>query len=106
VAGFALSGDGGTLAVGGPDSGLHIASTTDLAFDMVNTLGPSCLAWAGSRLFACGKEAVDEFSIGVSDDKGVHFMPVLHFSDITPRSCPGASSAAICASAWGAVAAT
>jgi len=106
VAGFALSGDGATLALGGPDSGLNIADTTDLAFSRVNTIGPSCLAWSGGKLFACGKEAVDEFSIGVSDDKGVDFMPALHFTDITPRACGAATSASVCASSWGSVAGT
>jgi photosystem II stability/assembly factor-like uncharacterized protein len=106
VAGFALSSDGATIAVGGPDSGLDIADTGDLAFSAANTLGPSCLAWSGAKLFACAKEAVDGFSIGVSDDKGVHFMPVLHFTDITPRACGAATSASICASTWGPIART
>jgi hypothetical protein len=105
VAGFALSGDGMTLAVGGPDSGLNVASTSDFVFSKPNPLGPSCLTWAGGRLFACAKEAIDFFSIGVSDDKGVNFTPVLHFPDIMPRACSAGSSAAVCGTVWSSVAA-
>jgi photosystem II stability/assembly factor-like uncharacterized protein len=98
VAGFALSPDGMNLAVGGPDSGVNLAGTSDLAFSMANTLGASCLTWSGGRLFACAKEALDLFTIGVSDDKGVNFTPLLHLPDITPRACGELTSAAVCAS--------
>jgi hypothetical protein len=57
-------------------------------------------------LFACAKEAIDLFSIGVSYDKGVNFTPVLHLPDITPRACGELTSAAVCAQTWGSVAST
>jgi photosystem II stability/assembly factor-like uncharacterized protein len=104
VSGFALSGDGATLAVGGPDAGINVASTKDFVFAKTNALGPSCLTWSRGRLFACAKEAIDGFSIGASGDEGVTFMPLLHFSDITPRECGAATSAAVCASSWSSVA--
>jgi hypothetical protein len=106
VDGFALSGDGANLAVGGPESGVDLAATSDFVFTTANTLGPSCLTWSQGRLLACGKEAVDLFSIGVSDDKGINFTPLLHFADITPRTCGASTSASVCSSSWGAVATT
>ncbi len=106
VAGFALSPDGATVAVGGPDSGVNVASTSDFLFSQPNPLGPSCLTWVGGKLFACGKEAIDLFSIGYSPDKGVSFVPLLNLPDITPRVCGAMTSAAVCASAWGMIAST
>ncbi len=106
VAGFALSGDGAALAVGGPASGINVASTSDMIFSSANPLGPSCLTWVDGRLFACAREAVDRFSIGASDDNGTSFVPVLHFSDITPRACGASTSAAVCASSWPPIAAS
>jgi len=104
VTGFALPADDATLAVGGPDAGIWIADTSDHVFRQKNTFGPLCLAWLGRKLFACGKEAVDSFSIGVSDDDGMHFAPVLHLPDITPRACASATSASICGNTWASVA--
>jgi photosystem II stability/assembly factor-like uncharacterized protein len=106
VAGFALSADGATVALGGPESGINVASTSNLMFTSPNPLGPSCLTWSKGKLFACAKEAVDFFSIGTSDDKGVSFVPLLHFPDITPRACGAATSAAVCAATWSSVAST
>jgi hypothetical protein len=106
VAGFALSGDGATLAVGGPESGINVGSTNNFMFTSPNPLGPSCLTWSRGRLFACAKEAIDFFSIGVSDDKGVSFVPLLHFPDIKPRVCGAMTSAAVCASTWDSIAST
>jgi hypothetical protein len=106
VAGFALSPDGATVAVGGPDSGINVASTSDFVFSRPNPLGPSCLTWVGGKLFACAKEATDLFSIGYSADKGVSFVPLLNFPDITPRACGAMTSAAVCASSWEMIAPT
>jgi hypothetical protein len=106
VAGFALSGDGATVALGGPESSVRVAATADMLFHQVNALRPSCLTFWGTRLLACGKEAVDGFSIGVSDDGGATFTSMLHLADIAPQSCGASTSAAICASAWGPIAET
>jgi photosystem II stability/assembly factor-like uncharacterized protein len=106
VAGFALSPDGATLVVGGPDSHINVASTNDFVFESPNPLGPSCLTWSGGKLFACAKEAIDFFSIGYSPDKGISFVPVLHFPDVRPRACGAMTSAAVCASSWDAIAST
>jgi photosystem II stability/assembly factor-like uncharacterized protein len=106
VAGFALSADGATLALGGPEAGISLANTSNLVFTSPNTLGPSCLTWSRGRLYACAKESTDFFSIGASDDKGVSFVPLLHFPDVTPRACGAATSAAVCASSWSSIAST
>jgi MYXO-CTERM domain-containing protein len=100
VPGFALSADGSTIAVGGPMAGINIASTTDWAFRQTSSVGAYCLAWLGNDLLACGKEATDGFSIGVSHDEGAHFVPLLHLPDIVPRSCPAGSAGGACASEW------
>ena len=101
VPGMALSADGSTMALGGPMAGINIASTADWAFRQTSSVGAYCLSWLGNDLLACGKEAVDGFSIGVSHDEGAHFSPLLHLSDIVPRPCPSGSSAGGCATAWG-----
>jgi len=104
VPGMALSADGSTMALGGPMAGINIASTADWAFRQTSSAATYCLSWLGNDLLACGKEAVDGFSIGVSHDEGAHFSPILHLSDIVPRPCPAGSSAGGCATAWGPVA--
>jgi len=106
VAGFALSADGATLAVGGPEAGIHVASTSELVFRKASSVGASCLTWSGTALLACAKEAVDGFSIGVSNDLGAHFTALLHLSAITPRNCPSSNSAASCVEIWPSIAPT
>jgi photosystem II stability/assembly factor-like uncharacterized protein len=104
VPGLALSADGSTLALGGPMAGINIASTADWAFRQTSTMGPYCLTWMGNDLLACGKEAVDQFSIGISHDEGSHFVPLLHLSDIVPRPCAAGSAGEGCAAEWGPIA--
>jgi len=52
------------------------------------------------RLLACGKEAIEGFSIGVSDDEGRTFWPMLHFMTSRQRACDASSAAGICAETW------
>ena len=104
VPGMALSADGSTMALGGPMAGINIASTADWAFRQTSSVGTYCLSWLGNDLLACGKEAVEGFSIGVSHDEGAHFAPLLHLPDIVPRPCPSGTAAEGCATAWGPIA--
>ena len=104
VPGMALSADGSTMALGGPMAGINIASTADWAFRQTSSVGTYCLSWLGNDLLACGKEAVEGFSIGVSHDEGAHFSPLLHLADIVPRPCPSGTAAEGCATAWGPIA--
>lgn len=104
VSGFALSADGTTLAVGGPALGVSVASTTEYAFRRTSVIAAYCLAWSGPRLLACAKEAIDRFTIGVSQDQGEHFEALLHLSDVRPRSCAPDASTAVCTTDWDGVA--
>lgn len=106
VSGFALSPDGAVVAVGGSVAGLGVASTADFAFRKTSNVGVYCLTFWGERLLVCAKEAIDHFSIGVSDDLGEHFEPLLHLSDVLPRSCSAGMSANVCALDWEMVAMT
>ena len=100
VSGFALSGDGSTVAVGGTVVGVSVASTTDFAFRQTSNAGVYCLTFWGDKLLVCTKEAIDRFSIGVSDDLGEHFEALLHLPDVAPRACPADASASVCARDW------
>ncbi|HEY3592865.1 MAG TPA: sialidase family protein, partial [Polyangiaceae bacterium] len=103
--GLALSPDGSTLVVGGPDAGILLASTADLAFTKVNDVGSYCLTWVGNRLLTCAKEGVASFSVGASDDRGATFHSVMQLASISPHDCPASSAGAICANVWPSVAA-
>jgi photosystem II stability/assembly factor-like uncharacterized protein len=100
VSGFALSPDGATLAVGGSSVGVSVASTTDYAFRKTSNAGAYCLTFWGDKLLVCTKEAIDNFSLGISDDLGEHFAPLLHLGDVRPRACAVDASASICAPEW------
>lgn len=100
VSGFALSADGSVVAVGGSAVGVSVASTSDYAFRRTSNAGVYCLTFWGERLLVCTKEAIDHFSIGVSDDLGEHFEALLHLPDVRPRECSSGASAAICALDW------
>jgi hypothetical protein len=88
------------------DAGIHVAATSDLVFAKTSEVGSSCLAWSGGRLLTCARDAVAGFSIGASDDLGVHFTPVMRLSSIEPRTCPAGTSASVCAQTWPAIAAS
>ena len=106
VSGFALSSDGAMLAVGGSSVGVSIASTTDYAFRKTSNVGAYCLTFWGDKLLVCTKEAIDQFSIGISDDLGEHFAPLLHLGDVLPRACAVDASAGVCALEWSDIATT
>jgi len=105
VLGFALSGDGTTLAVGSPVVGVHLASTDAFAFSRVSTVGAECLTWHGTQLLACANEALDGFMLGASNDGGKHFRSLLHQADLSPRACPETTEAGrTCPGLWPAIA--
>lgn len=99
--GFALSPDGSKVAVGGPAAGVSIASTKDLVFTRSSTVHPRCLAWTTDGLWACGDDALDGFTLGLSTDGGRSFAPKLRLRDLVPLACVRES----CAKAWAAVSA-
>lgn len=103
--GFALSQDGSKVYLGGPNTGLYVASSTDLQFSSVKqeepdgstrTIHVQCLATHGTDLWACSDE-VSGFVAGVSQDDGVTFTPKLHLLGIQgPLSCPAGTDSTIC----------
>jgi MYXO-CTERM domain-containing protein len=105
--GFAQSPDGTEITVGGDDDGLWRSSAADLAFQKVSEIGVQCLTWAASGLYACGREGLDGFTVGVSLDRGETFTPLHHLSCLDgPVSCdPATEVGALCPSAWPATAA-
>jgi MYXO-CTERM domain-containing protein len=103
--GFALSQDGTKVFLGGENTGLYVASSTDLMFTSVLQQQPDggtkmihvqCLATRGTELWACSDE-VSGFVVGVSEDDGVTFTPKLHLLGIAGAvSCPATTSSSIC----------
>ncbi|MGH7269117.1 MAG: hypothetical protein ACREJ3_01700, partial [Polyangiaceae bacterium] len=92
--GFALSQDGSKVYAGTKESGLWMASSSDLIFKQVNShVHVQCLATRGSELWACS-DAVSGFVAGVSTDDGATFTPKL--CSITGLSgvvqCPASSA--------------
>ncbi|MFO0550533.1 MAG: MYXO-CTERM sorting domain-containing protein [Polyangiaceae bacterium] len=103
--GFALSPDGSKIVVGGPDDGLHKASTSDYAFTKLSELHVRCLTWTPSALYACGREAFDDFTVGKSLDEGATFEPIHHVSCLVgpDPSCEAASTVSeVCPGPWAA----
>jgi MYXO-CTERM domain-containing protein len=90
--GFALSPDGGMVAVGGPKDGLWIAPASTLAFTKVSTMSALCLTWSPDGLYGCADELADGFTAGISIDQGKTWAPLLHLAGLCgPLAC-GAES--------------
>lgn len=76
---WSLSPDGERLAIGGHLDGLHFlgdasSAGPDSTMTQVSSRSVHALAWDGSgRLYAAGHEAIDGFSVGVSEDDGATF---------------------------------
>ncbi len=99
--GFALSPDGSRVAIGGPDDGLLIASTSDLAFRKVGVTRPECLTWAPSGLYACADAMKEPFSVAVTTDEGVTVRPLFRARDLEPLACATSSTTgSICPALW------
>jgi photosystem II stability/assembly factor-like uncharacterized protein len=103
--GLALSRDGTMVAAGGPDAGIYLASTSDMVFRQVNTIGCYCLAWDEHRLLTCAKQGLAPFSVGASDDLGLTFHAAMRLSDIEPLACEAGTTGAVCSSQWPSIAA-
>ncbi len=99
---FALSPDGQTLAIGGPDDGLLTAPVSTLSFTQVSQKGLLCLTWASDGMYACADEFKDGFTAGVSKDEGKTFTAIMHLHDLCgPLECPAdTSTAKMCPTAW------
>ncbi len=106
--GFAVSPDGATIAIGGDMDGVLTAPASTLQFTKVSSVGPLCLAWAPSGLYACANEFVDKFTAGVSTDQGKTWTALMHLSGICPLTCSEADSGVTqyCPAVWPATAST
>jgi MYXO-CTERM domain-containing protein len=95
--GFALSEDGSKVFLGGPNTGLFVASSATLEFTNVSKIHVQCLATHGGDLWACSDEP-SGFIAGVSHDDGATFTAKLHLGTIAgPTQCaPSTTSGAIC----------
>lgn len=99
--GFALSPDGSQVAVGSTKDGVHVASTTDLAFTLRSCITTTCLAWADAGLYACGIEYPDCFTLALSTDRAQSWKPLYHLSDLSQLSCPSSSTTgSLCPAFW------
>jgi hypothetical protein len=101
LTGFAVSPDGETVAFGGRDDGLWVA-TTDAVVERRSDVGPICLAWNDDGLFACADSQLTGFSLGRSPDDGRTFELLLDFADLCGLSSCGAESdvGALCPNDW------
>ncbi|WP_437491741.1 hypothetical protein WME75_16205 [Sorangium sp. So ce1014] len=106
--GFALSPDGASVMVGGPQDGILRAPTSSLEFEKISDVGARCLTWTAAALFACGDEFADGFTVGRSVDEGESFEALLHRDGLCgPIECAKESGAAsTCTDLWGATALT
>jgi hypothetical protein len=92
--GFAISPDGGTIALGGPAAGVFVADSASLAFvqSPATLANLSCLKWTDAGLFACARESTDGFTLASSTDAGQSFTPLFHLGDLKPLSCDAKSA--------------
>ncbi len=101
--GFALSQDGSTVFLGGPNDGLLAASKSDMQFAKRSSVQVQCLVVQGSILYACSNEA-SGFIVGSSSDQGATFTPLLHLCAVRgPLACGATSTVTTqCAANWAA----
>lgn len=99
--GFALSGDGRTVWVGGPDDGL-LRSVDGGAFERVSGVQVQCLRWHAGALYVCGNHVVDGFNLARSDDGGRTMVPLVDFRRLgAPSGCAaGTAVRDVCAPSW------
>ncbi|NUP11722.1 MAG: exo-alpha-sialidase [Polyangiaceae bacterium] len=74
---FRLSDDGAYALYGGNFDGLHELDTTTFATEPRAAIAARCVTFADGRIFACGEEATDGFTAGVSEDGAATFTPLL-----------------------------
>lgn len=99
--GFALSPDGATLHVGGPDDGLFSGRVAEGELVQTSKLNVQCLGRSGDVLWACSNEA-SGFTAGTTRDGGGTFEARLHLRDIAGPIACGAETAVAkeCGGAW------
>lgn len=105
--GFALSGDGRTVWVGGPDDADRLRRSDDggMTFSRVNDVRVLCLRWHAGSLYACAPFASEGFALARSDDGGRTLSALVRFQTlIGPPACAATTpGGAVCAARWPAV---
>ncbi len=87
---------GGTVLVGDVyGGGGHLSTDGGRTFeDWPSPIHVRALAARGGQLYAAADDAADGFALGVSDDLGQSWRPLLHFADIRgPKPCVEAACA-------------
>jgi hypothetical protein len=104
--GFALSPDGGEIAVGGATDGMWRGDAENFEFEKMSYTSLQCLTWTEAGIYACATEPFDEFTLGLSQDGGASFATLLELPCLRgPLDCPVESSVgSICPSEWPAIA--
>ncbi len=102
--GFALSVDGRTVWVGGPDDGL-LRAVDGGAFERVSGVQVQCLRWHAGSLYVCGNHVIDGFNLARSDDGGRTMVPLVDFRTLgAPAGCAaGTAVRDVCAPTWATV---
>lgn len=103
--GFAYSGDGRTLWIGGPADGL-LRSDDGAPFRPVAELSVRCLRWHAGALYICQDHTVDGVALSRSRDGGATREAILRFSAIAgpPSACAASTPVrTVCGPAWPAV---
>lgn len=107
IGGFALSPDGKTVAIGGTEVGLLMADATaapaEMTFKTVSSLRIGCITWDPAGLFVCADNFVDGFAVGVSQDDGQTFEPLMTLSSTCgpPAACGSDTSVGLeCVPRW------
>lgn len=97
----APSPDGGAVAVGGPDEGLHLVADGGSAVS-APVSWVACLVWDDSGMYVCGDQLQDGFSLGRSVDGGATFSSLMNLeSACEPIHCAVDSpSESLCEPEW------
>lgn len=102
--GFALAPNGEEFVVGGPglEGGeLWVGSPAGGALQKRSGIVVRCLTWTTNGLYACGEDATDGFTLGVSTDGGNTFAKLHRRVELTETACDSSTTIGkTCPLAW------
>ena len=94
MTGFAISGDGETLWIGGLDKADGLQRSTDrgATWRRLGDTSVQCLRWHADVLYVCASNEIDHYALGRSCDQGVTIHPLLGLTSIAGVfACPASS---------------